>query len=213
MERQEKDALLRMFAYGALEINAPAHGKPLPFTVRMELLDCIPSVRESVIEVLSSVVKNFKVEALAAVPGGCRALVPILAHQLKLTCILPATATPDEFAAVIPYGPDRTTLSGMKAAIINEYVRGSNPVARMYNALTAAGCEVKHALGLLDADRDGEMAKWVAAGTDLRYQAIYTMEEIFMALSHDSTFSGVAAQDVVAAAQAHYRGRRQSVRP
>ncbi len=213
MERQKQDALLRMFAYGALEVNAPAHGKPLPFTVRMELLDCMPSVRDSVIEVLSNVVKNFKIEALAAVPGGCRALVPILAHQLRLTCILPATATSDEFAAVIPYGPDRTTLSGMKVGIIHEYVRGSNPMVRMSNALTAAGCEVKHALGLLDADQDGEMGKWVATGPALDYQAIYTMDEIFAALSHDPTFSGVAAPDIVAAAQAHYRGRRISVRP
>lgn len=214
MERLKQEALLGMFAYGALAINAPAHGRPLPIAVRLELVECVPTVRDRVLELLADCVRGLKIDALASVPGGGRALVPMLANQLKLPCIMPTTATSDEFAAVMLYGPDRAALTGIKVAIIQEYVRNDNPMARMANALWSAGCDVTHAVALLDADRDTQIARWIASkSVGIDYRPLFTLSEVFASLRNDPTFSGVVSPEVLAAAETHFLAGYPSIRP
>ena len=141
-------------------------------------------------------------------------MVPLLANQLKLRCILPVTATSDDYAAVMLYGPNREELAGLKVAIVQEYARNANPLERMANALWSARCEVRHVVTLLDADRDGQIVRWVAANPSIAdYRSLLAMTEVYLALRQDPAFGGLVQPEVLASSETCYLTSSLSIRP
>ena len=210
MDALRRQALLHLVGCGAVRIDAPAFGVPLPFTVRLDLVECVPVLRQAVLRALEAMLRSRHLpDALAAAPNGCRALVALLADRLNLPFVFPTVASTSDHAAIVPYGP---VAQGMDVCVVHEYLRNRNPVERMGNALRAAGCRVTCVVAVLEADRDGETFAWCRA-SKIPYLPLLSFADIFLELRTNAQFSQLVAADVLAAAEKHYLAPRNSMLP
>ena len=210
MDALRRQALLHLVGCGAVRIDAPAFGVPLPFSIRLDLMECVPVVRQSVLRALEEELKLGPLpDAIASSPNGCRGLAALLADRFNLPSIFPTVASTSDFAAIVPYGP---VAQGMEVCVVHEYLRNRNPVERMGNALRAVGCRVVSVMAVLDADRDQETLDWCRA-SKIRYLPLLRFEEVFHELRTNPQFAQLVAADILAAAEKHYLAARNPTCP
>ena len=203
MDPEKQSALMSMIAHGVLNIEAPSYGVPNPFTIRFDLLESVPTVREAILKcILEAARFGCLPEALAQVPGGCRCLASMAADRLRLPYLLPVTVLANAPSPIMLYG---YAPPGSRIMLVQELATGAEPLLGMVRVLEHSGYQVDRILILIDADRNGEIPDVLRKlDPNILCMSLFRADDMLLELRDNVVFRNITEPHKVARAYAHY---------
>jgi len=207
MKAKWQHVLVQLVGHGVIKIQTPQYGVPLPFTCDLEILETIPAVRRAVLDFLFEHLTPHRHEfdIVSAVPGGCKVLAALLAHELNLPYILPLCVDTHGAPSIFLYGAKKSSEGIHRILLVQEFVKNSASVENMHRILFSQGCITTRVVALIDADRVNSVNRFLQydATTSAVYDSMFRMDDVLDELETCSDRYGLQ-YELVHAARVHF---------